>query len=164
MKKIKPRNYWNNKENCSEAAKTCNSRLEFKNKFRTAYQHCCKNKWIDDVCLHMSENLKPKHYWTKERCFDVAKKCNTIKEFRKNSRAYSLCLKNKWITDACSHMEKLGNLYMKVGYKMIFTSELNNYEYIYIGFTCDFERRLYQHLNLKKLPKISCFMIVGNIQ
>jgi len=150
MKDIKPRNYWNNKENCLEVSKTCNSRLEFKTKFRTAYKHCCKNKWTDEVCSHMKENLKPKHYWTKERCFDVAKKYNTIKEFRKNSvSAYTLCLRNKWLTDACSHMEKLGNLYMKVGYRMIFTSELNNNEYIYIGFTCDFKRRLYQHLNSK---------------
>ena len=107
MKKIKPRNYWNNKENCSEAAKTCNSRLEFKNKFRTAYQHCCKNKWIDDVCLHMSENLKPKHYWTKERCKEEALK-HTKKYYLKTAEpvAYRVSREKGWLEEICVHMIK----------------------------------------------------------
>jgi hypothetical protein len=113
-----------------------------------AYKSCCENKWMDDVSSHMIEIIKPKNYWTKERCFESALEYNSIKEFKKNSpQAYNLCLKNKYINDACSHMEKLGNLFMKVGYKMIFTSKLNTNEYIYIGLTCDFNRRIYEHLN-----------------
>lgn len=151
IKEIKPRNYWNNKDNCLEAAKMCNSRLDFKKKFRTAYKHCCKNKWLDDVCSHMIEKLKPKNYWNKENCINEAKKYNTLKDFKKNSStAYNLCLKHKWLNEASFHMEKLGSLYMKVGYKMIFKSELNNFDYIYIGLTCDYKRRIYQHLNSKK--------------
>ena len=60
--------------------------------------------------------------------------------------AYEYCRKNKWLDDVCSHMKIQGNLYMKFGYKMIFTSD--DKEYIYIGFTSNFERRIWEHLNL----------------
>lgn len=144
----KPKNYWNNKNNCAEVAKKCQTRLEFKNRFRTAYKHCYENSWMNDVCSHMVEVVKPKNYWTKEQCIEEARKYNYIKDFRKNSEsAYIISLRNNWMGEACSHMMKLNNLYMKVGYKIIFKSLLNNEVYIYVGFTCDFNRRLNQHLN-----------------
>lgn len=149
-KEIKPKNYWNNIENCLEASKNCNTRLEFKKRYRMAYKYSCNNKWMDIVCSHMTEILKPKNYWTKERCFEEAKKYNSIKELKKRSpRVHSLCYKNGW-KDAFSHMDELGNLFMKVGYKMIFTSKLDNNEYIYIGLTCNFNRRINEHLNRKR--------------
>ena len=36
--------------------------------------------------------------WTKEKCIEVAKQCNTYKEFRKNySGAYNYCIKNNFL-------------------------------------------------------------------
>jgi len=43
---------------------------------------------------------KPKGYWTKERCYNLAKKCKTANEFRKlYNSAYNAAHKNKWIKE-----------------------------------------------------------------
>lgn len=50
--------------------------------------------------------MKPHYYWSKERCLEEALKYKTRKEFSDNSSsAYTLCLKKKWIEEACSHMK-----------------------------------------------------------
>ena len=144
---IKPPGYWT-KERCLEEAKKYLTRNEFSEKSHTPYQVSCKNKWIDEVCEHMDSTHKPNKYWTKERCIEIAKNFNNKKEFIKNfSGAYESCRKNKWIDEVCEHMDKLGDLYNKLGYKMIFVSNLNpNKEYIYIGFTYNFKKRINYHL------------------
>jgi hypothetical protein len=48
----KPSHYWSF-EKCKEVALTCNSRNEFKHKYRTAYQKCLDKKWIELVSMHM---------------------------------------------------------------------------------------------------------------
>ncbi len=46
-----------------------------------------------------------RNYWTKEKCFEVALLCTNRTEFSvKYSRAYNLCISNKWLDDACSHI------------------------------------------------------------
>jgi hypothetical protein len=47
---------------------------------------------------------KPVGYWTKEKCQEEALKYKTKKEFQKNSSAYGISAKNKWINEVCSHM------------------------------------------------------------
>jgi len=51
--------------------------------------------------------IKPKKYWTKERCLDAAKKYTTKIDFRKeNPSAYSACLRKGWYDEATQHMDK----------------------------------------------------------
>jgi hypothetical protein len=40
---------------------------------------------------------KHNNYWTKEKCFDIVKNCETKKEFKKNGEAYSSSLRNGWM-------------------------------------------------------------------
>lgn len=50
---------------------------------------------------------KPKGYWTYERCKAAAKKCKSRSEFwRKYISAYSKSIKNGWLNEICSHMER----------------------------------------------------------
>lgn len=51
---IKPINFWNNKENCLLEAKKYEYRSEFKSNNSPAYKACCKNKWLNECCGHMS--------------------------------------------------------------------------------------------------------------
>lgn len=54
------------------------------------------------------KKIKKAGYWNKENCFNVAKKCKTISEFKKQyTTAYKLCLKNKWQVEFYAHMKPL---------------------------------------------------------
>ena len=51
--------------------------------------------------------------WTKEKCQDIIKKCNSVKEFReKYSSAYNACVKNKWLNE----LDNLSRISRKKGY------------------------------------------------
>jgi len=104
--KIKLKGYWT-KERCREAALKCKSRIEFKEKHGGAYTACHRNKWLDEVCSHMDQKIKPPNYWTKENCKQAASKCKSRSEFcEKHGGAYHVCLQNNWMDEVCSHMEQ----------------------------------------------------------
>jgi hypothetical protein len=50
--KRKPKGYWN-KNNCKKEALQYNTRSELKKCNNTVYKICCKNGWLDEVCVHM---------------------------------------------------------------------------------------------------------------
>lgn len=45
------------KELCHKEALKCETKTEFLTKYSHAYKKSCKNKWIDEICIHM-KNLK----------------------------------------------------------------------------------------------------------
>ena len=108
MKKIhKPDNYWT-KEKCAEEALKYKTRKEFSDKNGSAYGKSRKNKWLNEICIHMVEILKPVRYWTKERCQEEALKYTTRNDFRKKSpSAYNASLKKNWLNDICGHVLQL---------------------------------------------------------
>jgi hypothetical protein len=92
-----------NKEKCKKVAQICNSRSEFSKKFESAYSSARKNKWLDEICSHMKPvTKKPANYWTKELCFDAAKKYKNKSEFNKKNRgAFKSVLRNGWLNEMC---------------------------------------------------------------
>lgn len=80
----KPKGYWT-KEKCHEAALTCKTKGEFRDKYGSAYAKCSDMGWVDDVCGHMDVLALPKGYWTEQKIRDLANSCTTIKEFRGKS-------------------------------------------------------------------------------
>jgi len=108
---IKPKGYWT-KKNCKKEALKYTTRGEFQKGSLGAYFSSCKNGWLDDICKHMVEILKPKGYWTKENCRKESLKYKTILEFRKGSSgAYISSRKNGWLGDVCGHMVELRKPY-----------------------------------------------------
>ena len=90
-------------DKCKEEALKYTSRKEFHKS--TAYHKARRNGWLDDVCSHMEQKVKPSGYWTKERCAEIALKYKTRKEFNKNDvNVYNTCVRNDWLDDVCSHM------------------------------------------------------------
>jgi superfamily II DNA or RNA helicase len=102
--KIKPSNYWTY-EKCQEAALLCKSRTEFCKKFNTAYKTSSNNNWLDEICSHMIDVIKPSGYWTEEICQETALLCKTKTEFKNNfGAAYNAARKLNFLDKICSHM------------------------------------------------------------
>ena len=98
----KPRGYWNY-EACCEAAKGCTYRSELKNKCPQAYRTALKNGWINDYFWFKTKGeaiSKSKTVYTKESCYEKAKKYTSKIEFLKSSNgAYVMAKKNGWIEE-----------------------------------------------------------------
>jgi predicted GIY-YIG superfamily endonuclease len=98
--------FWT-KEKCHTESLNYKTRGEFKNKSQSCYQISLRNKWLDDICVHMVKIRNSNGYWTKERCKEESLKYSTRWEFGKNCiSGYSSSYKNKWLDEVCSHMIK----------------------------------------------------------
>ena len=94
----KPSNYWTRKR-CFEEAQKYKGRLEFAKNCRSAYDKAKSSGWITDYTW-FEEKQKPVGYWTRERCFEEAKKYKSKSEFAKNAnRPYTISLKEGWLVD-----------------------------------------------------------------
>jgi hypothetical protein len=144
----KPSGYWTI-EKSLEVAKTCTTRTEFKEKYSRAHKILLDNGLLDDIYKNMTEILKPKGYWDKKHCEEVAKLCKTRTEFlKKFAVPYRISCKNKWLDEICSHMF----LYKKEVSRIIYsyTFYIENTKYVYVGVTFRPNDRKNQHLNSKK--------------
>ncbi|MCK9471591.1 MAG: hypothetical protein M0Q88_07555 [Bacilli bacterium] len=89
---------------------------------------------------------KKRNFWTKEKCHEISLKCKTKKEFKYfNATAYTTAYKKGWLDDICSHMDKIGNLYKRCIYVVLFYDKS-----AYIGLTFNYKNRILQHLSDKK--------------
>lgn len=107
------RNYWT-KELCFKEALKFSSRKKFFSASPRAYEVLRKNNWLDDACAHMGISHKDKFVWSFEKCQELALKCNSRREFKKeNKNAYYSAMYNGWLDKICAHMQyiKLPNRY-----------------------------------------------------
>ncbi len=87
--------------------------------------------------------MKPRGYWNKERCHEIALTCKTRTEFRdKDLGAYMFSQKHGWLNEMCSHMDIVGNLRRRLVYVYEFADRS-----AYVGLTCNEKRRNNQHHN-----------------
>ena len=95
----KPKGYWT-KENCKNEALKYETRKEFAVNNSSAYSYAYKNKWLDDFFPKKTKLVKPKGHWTYERCYEEAKKYNTVTNFKKYSKgAYKHAYEYNWLDD-----------------------------------------------------------------
>jgi len=94
----KPRNYWT-KEKCVKEAQKYKYRVKFQKGSKGAYLKAFRNKWLNEICIHMKEIKKPNGYWNnKETCKTEALNHKTISSFMRSS-AYKYSKENGWITE-----------------------------------------------------------------
>jgi predicted GIY-YIG superfamily endonuclease len=98
------------KEKClAEARKYAGQALsEFRTKSSSAYLAAKKYGWLEEIrkIENIESRIMPRHYWTKERCHEEAKKYSYKGEFQKGSaKAYVAARRNKWLDIICSHMK-----------------------------------------------------------
>lgn len=102
----KPCGYWT-KERCMLEAKKYKTRNSFQKYSSGAYNAAWGKKWLDEICSHMELAYVPRDYWTKEICFNEAKKFNSRKEFRFYSlNAYLASRRNGWLDEICAHYDE----------------------------------------------------------
>ena len=97
--------YWT-KERCYEEALKYSHRKEFQRGSGSAYSAAIRHGWLDDICEHMKLTTMPRGYWTKQRCFEEARKYDSQKEFQeKAGGAFTALKRNGCLKEACAHME-----------------------------------------------------------
>lgn len=95
----RPDGYWN-LEKCIESAKQFQTRSDWRKGERGAHGAADRNGWLD-ICLPLTNDRKPRGYWTLDRCIESALEFDTSKEWREyQSSAYLVACRNGWI-DIC---------------------------------------------------------------
>jgi predicted GIY-YIG superfamily endonuclease len=136
MRAIKANNYWNFDE-CQKEALKYNKRSVFRKCSGSAYSAARINNWLNQICAHMIIFSKPQKYWTKEKCHEMALKCEYRSEFFKRFRtAYSAAFKKNWLDEICSHMKIIGNRYKRCIYAYEFSDN-----HVYVGLTYNLDKR-----------------------
>jgi hypothetical protein len=96
--------FWT-KEKCIEEAKKYKTKKEWMKNSAGSYSYATKNGFFDECTTHMNELLKPKGYWTLERCLEESKQYNSKKEWMENSStSYYAAHKNGWVNECSTHM------------------------------------------------------------
>jgi hypothetical protein len=143
IEKRKPNKYWTYEKCKAEALKYETMKL-FRNECKGAYGSIKKNKWLGELCSHLIYEVKPKGYWTKERCHIEALKHEHRVDFKNGgTTAYSKSIEFGWIDEVCSHMSSKTSSKMRYIYKYTFIKTNS----VYIGLTWDKYRRNYDHMN-----------------
>lgn len=97
-------NIWT-KEKCVEVARKCKTRTEFSKESKGAYDAARRYGWLDDVYFHMEEKIKPKKYWSKEKCLSEFLKYDSKKEVKIHKpKAYYAACRNGWVNELSVHM------------------------------------------------------------
>jgi hypothetical protein len=141
MSKPKPHNYKWTFEECEKEAKKYSLKKDFQSNSNIAFQIASKNKWLEQICLHMTEVKKPHKYWTKEKCANEALKYKHRNDFSNHcNSAYSSAQKNNWLNEICNHMTYQGSEMHRYVYSFTFSDGS-----IYFGLTSDYKRRIIDH-------------------
>lgn len=154
---FKPNGYWTY-EKAKEVALKYNKLKEFRENPEdgSVYNIINNNGWRE-LLEHMEFGMKPKGYWTYEKCKEIALKYKSRSEFSKSKNdctAYSVICQNKWY-ELLNHIKRK----MTLKKRHIYAYEFPQSNVAYIGLTCDIKRRHAQHLgvehNRKKSPVFS---------
>ena len=90
------------KDKCKQEALKYTNIKDYSNN-SLSYRTAVRNKWLDEICIHMNRIKKSTNFWTKENCKKEFLKYNSKKDFRLKSRgAYSAARKNNWLEEIYS--------------------------------------------------------------
>ena len=125
-------------DKCLEESKKYSTRTEFARKKSRAYHIASKNGWIEDFTwLLDGRSLRLEKYgkWTKDACFEEAKKYKSRGEFaKKNGSAYHNACRFGWIDDyTWLKDERLDLITDKID--CVYAYEFTDFNAVYIGRT-----------------------------
>jgi hypothetical protein len=89
------------KDKCQDEALKYKTKNEFKKNARSAYGSAKKNKWFDEICLHM---LPVYECWTREKCEKEIMKYKTKKELYKSNINLLYAINNNNWFDLLEHL------------------------------------------------------------
>lgn len=139
----KPKGYWT-RERCYVEAKKYHLRSAFQKDSFGAYKIALNKGWLDDYTW-FEECKKGNNYWTRERCYDVAKRYKSYAGFRKHSKgAYGAACKNGWLDDY-TWLEKRAVSDKPIYVVYRYYDEATNT--VYVGLANNMKRRHREHCN-----------------
>ena len=118
---------------------------DFREQSYLAYNACHQNGWIKEATQHMVPQHRSRTF---EECQADAIKYKTRCEYKDgNYASYSCAQSHGWLDDVCKHMERVGDVY----WRMVYVYEFKDGS-AYVGLTCNYTRRKWQHLNEEADP------------
>lgn len=94
-------------DQCVAEAANYSTKEDFRTFSRGAYDAASRNKWLSNICGHMTAKKKLNGHWTVTMCRDEAAKYSTVSDFRNGSpSAYCISKRHGCLDDICSHMTK----------------------------------------------------------
>jgi hypothetical protein len=120
---------------------------EFRQEHKGAYLSAMRGGYLEKVTEHLERAIKPKGYWTFDRCKKEARKYKTRGELQTaNGSVYNVGLKNGWLDAMCAHMGRPADGYHHCVYAIV-NARLNS---AYIGITRqNFTKLISFHKSLK---------------
>lgn len=136
-------------EQLREIALKYSSHKEFRENNLGAYAGAKARGILESITQHMPP-LKVRRKFTTpltyENCKAAALKYSKRSDFmtdKNDRRFYGYAKKNGWLDNICSHMRRVGNLKKRCVYVAVFDDDHS----IYVGITCDVERRWQDHVS-----------------
>ena len=121
-----------------EEASKYNTKISFLKGNTKAYDSAQRRGILDSICMHMIEDFR----WSDEQLKNEALRYSDRSSFFKYSgSAYTTARMRGILDDICSHMIRLGDIYNR----FIYVIEFENNS-VYVGLTCDLERRKLEHI------------------
>lgn len=93
-----PNGYWDNYDNCYNAALLCKNKTEFSNRFNRACVIAKKNGWIKDYTWINKKRQAHNKKWDYNTTFEEAQKYKSRSEFKREANgAYHVARVNGWL-------------------------------------------------------------------
>ena len=109
----KPSNFWT-LETCKEDALKYNSKKEWRKNSSGGYGIAYNSGWMEECTKHMKELIRPRNFFTLEKCKEEAFKCSTKKEWReKFPSSYTIAFDKGWFNECSAHMINLHKSWTK---------------------------------------------------
>jgi len=105
-RQLAPKGYWT-LERCIEDAEQYKKLEDWSKAKPSGYSVARSKNWVSVCTPHMTDErrVSKKIIWTYEKCFELARQCNSRAEFKKKSgSAYLRARVNGWLEECCSHM------------------------------------------------------------
>ncbi|MBQ8461620.1 MAG: hypothetical protein IJ543_04295 [Bacteroidales bacterium] len=94
----KPAGYWDDFDNCYNAASKCRTKTEFIKKYNRAYVIAKKNGWLGHFTWFNIKRVAHNKKWDYDAIVKEASKYESRKEFRaKANGAYKAAIRNEWL-------------------------------------------------------------------
>lgn len=139
--------YWQQYENCFNAARQCITPSQFERQFPQAYKVATKNNWKKDYTWFESGakiDGKRRTKWTFDSCAAESTKYHTISEFQQGSKgAYKKAWQNGWI-ESFTWLHRGANIYGASD--CVYKYEFRDHHAVYVGRTIRKRERNYEHI------------------
>lgn len=131
--------YSHSYEECASVALKCKSQSQMRREYPKQYNYASRHHFLKDIFAHLP---KIEHI-TREQAEEAARKCKLRQEFRMRfPREYRFTVNHHLLDDICKDMLVMHDLSKRCVYAFEFPDK-----HVYVGLTCDTERRKHEHLS-----------------